>query len=270
LPKVLAWGQTLPSPPYRFYKGVQPHRRVPLALAYDGQEIDIGRVVVDSTWHHWFDMNLEGLAAAPDPSPYAKISRYHVNVAIWLALPSWRAAMTLMELKAAEFDYFGFEEIDLGGSSASLGEAALAYLAPRVGAGWVRELCHEAMRSIGGRLLPPRGWAPGPATPREVDVEANVLGGIVRELYADLPANRRQLAQSGKVKASRRLPGDPFELAVSGARRGFGDLARNWRFELKRGLDQADRLERQLAGAAESMARRSPARATPPKGRRGR
>lgn len=31
--------------------------------------VDVGRILADSTWHHWFDINLTGIAAPP--SPYA-------------------------------------------------------------------------------------------------------------------------------------------------------------------------------------------------------
>ena len=37
--------------------------------AYNGHTVDVGRVLADSTWHHWFDINITGVAAPP--SPYA-------------------------------------------------------------------------------------------------------------------------------------------------------------------------------------------------------
>lgn len=76
--------------------------------AYDGHRGNVGRVVVDSTWHHWFDVNLIGrprtgdqVDAVPDDDPkafgfeysaagrasYARIKNYFLNVAQWLAAP---------------------------------------------------------------------------------------------------------------------------------------------------------------------------------------
>ena len=63
--------------------------------AYDGHKANVGRVVVDATWHHWFNINLTGFLAATDPeSPgydpsvvpkWEEIKAYFRNVAAWLA-----------------------------------------------------------------------------------------------------------------------------------------------------------------------------------------
>jgi len=63
--------------------------------AYDGHRSGVGRVVVDATWHHWFNINLAGFIAATDPaSPsfdpaavpaWEEIKSYFRNVAAWLA-----------------------------------------------------------------------------------------------------------------------------------------------------------------------------------------
>jgi hypothetical protein len=59
---------------------------------YDGDPVGLGRVVVDSTWHHWFDMNLVGFSThAPDL--YRDMQDYYRNVAMWLSTPEQRAAM---------------------------------------------------------------------------------------------------------------------------------------------------------------------------------
>jgi len=61
---------------------------------YDGHraEIDgspVGRIVADATWHHWFDINLDGFYS-PQAPPKTKdiikqIEAYYLNVAVWLA-----------------------------------------------------------------------------------------------------------------------------------------------------------------------------------------
>lgn len=65
--------------------------------AYDGLRVGVGRVVVDSTWHHFFDINLIGDPTAPAPknqgfhasaagqAALAKIDNYFVNIATWLS-----------------------------------------------------------------------------------------------------------------------------------------------------------------------------------------
>lgn len=51
-----------------------------LISVYDGAEAGVGRVVTDSTWHHWFDINLMGF----DAPTFSKIQNYYTNVAVWL------------------------------------------------------------------------------------------------------------------------------------------------------------------------------------------
>jgi hypothetical protein len=51
-----------------------------------------GRVVVDATWHHWFNYNLVGLKAE-NGNEYKDILAYFRNVAIWLAPKPKQAAM---------------------------------------------------------------------------------------------------------------------------------------------------------------------------------
>ena len=60
--------------------------RFGLVGAYDGDRVGIGRVVVDSTWHHWFSYNLHGFAQDQgNPAQYALMQAYYRNVGLWLA-----------------------------------------------------------------------------------------------------------------------------------------------------------------------------------------
>jgi hypothetical protein len=82
-PRVVAYGLT---------SHLSAPRAFPMIGAYDGDPAGIGRVVVDSTWHHWFSYNLVGLR---DYSPlvYSGMQDYYRNVAMWLATPEQRARM---------------------------------------------------------------------------------------------------------------------------------------------------------------------------------
>ncbi|GAB2961982.1 hypothetical protein [Saccharothrix stipae] len=81
--------------------------------AYDGHQVGVGRVAVDATWHHFFNVNLVGDPTVPeDPiksvgfaaseagrAAYEEIKAYFRNIAVWLARPAtqeamwWRAAL---------------------------------------------------------------------------------------------------------------------------------------------------------------------------------
>jgi hypothetical protein len=89
-PSVVAYGRTTSSVQHEF--GSVNAKRFPLIGAYDGDPAGIGRVVVDSTWHHWFSTNLIGLHDG-NPAAYARMQAYYRNVALWLATPAQRASM---------------------------------------------------------------------------------------------------------------------------------------------------------------------------------
>ena len=69
-------------------------KRFGLVGAYDGDSVGIGRVVVDSTWHHWFSYNLHGFQAA-NPAMYELMQAYYRNVGLWLATPAQRQSMVV-------------------------------------------------------------------------------------------------------------------------------------------------------------------------------
>jgi len=71
-------------------------REFGLIGAWDGHEAttDDGRVLVDSTWHHWFNVNLTGLRAE-DGVEYADILAYFRNCAVWLAPKTKQRRMRL-------------------------------------------------------------------------------------------------------------------------------------------------------------------------------
>jgi hypothetical protein len=99
-PQVVAYGRTtnvvgappLPPPQDPIPRLVRFTKRFGLVSAYDGDRVGIGRVVVDSTWHHWFTYNLHGFRAQ-NPAVYEGMQAYYRNVGLWLATPAQRASM---------------------------------------------------------------------------------------------------------------------------------------------------------------------------------
>ena len=76
--------------------------------AYDGHRVDVGRVVVDATWHHFFDINLIGALGNADPvkavgfnystagrEALEDIASYFRNIAVWIASERMQRAMWL-------------------------------------------------------------------------------------------------------------------------------------------------------------------------------
>lgn len=60
--------------------------RINLVTAYDGDHAGVGRIVADSSWHHYVNINLKGFPhPAPANSDSDKIGQFYGNLAIWLA-----------------------------------------------------------------------------------------------------------------------------------------------------------------------------------------
>lgn len=86
--------------------------------AYDGRPVGVGRVVVDSTFHHFVNINIDGTGSdSSDPvkqqgfyaSPqgleqFTQIQAYWRNIAIWLAPATVATAMFHTALWAARWD----------------------------------------------------------------------------------------------------------------------------------------------------------------------
>ena len=61
-------------------------KRVPLLTAYDGDDAGVGRIVADSSWHHYVNINLKGFPHPARLRSYSdKIGQFYGNLAIWLA-----------------------------------------------------------------------------------------------------------------------------------------------------------------------------------------
>jgi hypothetical protein len=97
-PDVIAWGR-IKDPTATKYG-----QEIGVISAYDGHNVDVGRIVADSTWHHWFDINLMGLQGSGAPytgfiatpagnAALKKIDAYYLNVGVWLSPPDVQAAM---------------------------------------------------------------------------------------------------------------------------------------------------------------------------------
>lgn len=61
--------------------------------AFNGHEAGVGRIVADSTWHHYFNINLVGFP--PSSTTFAAMADYYANLSIWLATPSQQRQMRL-------------------------------------------------------------------------------------------------------------------------------------------------------------------------------
>ena len=198
-PAVIAWLRTLPDPPYNHAKGGQPARRFPAIGVYDGHAIDHGRVLVDSTWHHWFDMNIAQLEAA-DTTDFRKIKRYFQNVAIWLSPKPKQQTMLAHAAFWATLNNATYEEFSPETPVLSLGGLAFDVLGRATSdclvTNWLIEAIPIPIDHVWPEIpMPNPCWS----CPPDWLIPRAVLGGIIREM---IPLRDRvvEVAWSGRQK----------------------------------------------------------------------
>jgi hypothetical protein len=196
-PEVIAWGRiTDPA-------ATKHGQEIGVISAYDGHNVDVGRILADSTWHHWFDINLTGVAAPP--SPYAgfdetpagqaalkKIDAYFLNAGVWLAPPALQRAMSRWGWWSVVWTD-PFVELALDTPIWQLGEQALSVLGKRA------PRCTVSRWVLDEYVFKPKipwwEWRMLVEKLKIVDVplETAVAGGIVRQLMQDLgPGGQRR------------------------------------------------------------------------------
>ena len=116
-----------------------------------------GRIVADSSWHHYVDYNLDGIVSAGDGpgSDWAKIQGLYVNLAAWLAPAAIRRRFR--ELACAWVSrQIAFEVKGL--IDRQIGESTRRLLAARLPAAWRqevdRDMLVDAVSTAGAAVMP--------------------------------------------------------------------------------------------------------------------
>lgn len=118
-PQIIAKGRT--SSQYTLAKGPVDPLVFNMISVYDGHKSEVGRVVVDSTWHHWYGMNIDGLIASGGTN-WEKIGQYFLNVAKYLAPEGVFRERCWFDILDAQFKYPFVEEQLATGISTNLYE----------------------------------------------------------------------------------------------------------------------------------------------------
>lgn len=225
--------------------------------AYDGHRASIGRVLVDATWHHWFNINLTGFLAATDPAnpsydptvvpKWEEIKAYFRNVAAWLAPPGMQRCLRnggwifvtryydiLITRRSLE------SVTSLAKYYWQLGIFARDALGRRASQCQLTRWFIEIAEWLDLRFIPDV-WGPRPPEPDPPpwidykELEAVLVGGVVHalaEAFGDVDDVETLVLQRGK---------DIEQVAQDGARRAFAELA-------KRYVTSAQALERLADG----------------------
>ncbi|MGH9929883.1 MAG: hypothetical protein ACREA9_11760, partial [Pyrinomonadaceae bacterium] len=128
-PKVVAQG--------RDKRFTHEQRYYDLVVAFDGDSMGVGRIVADSSFHHYLNINLLTMPSRDTlGNPIAgtdldQIGQYYANLAYWLAPKRLREKLGLSLFFRAAGHPAVIEE--LGGSTVAVGHAALKVLTSEIG-----------------------------------------------------------------------------------------------------------------------------------------
>lgn len=213
---------------------------------YDGYKTDVGRVVVDSTWHHWMDVNLigrpanlldsdpgnaanpktQGFLATPSGiASYKRIQNYFINVGLWLAPKSDRLCMLNGLLWHYTIQYPAVERISPKYSVVKMGIMAKDALGRSAGQcnlrDWIFQVFpHELERLFidwDGKKLESNLILPT----REL-IEVYAFGGAIQQLLELAYEIQNESMKDKEVQAQveKRIP----ELVAKGFVNGFDNL----------------------------------------------
>lgn len=224
-PEVIAWGSNLSSDDWNFAKGDQPARsNNPMIAVYDGHQAGVGRVATDSTWHHWMDVNIDNLKAANN-NDWKKISRYFINLAVWLNPPGYSTKCFYLSVVASHFQTVGFQEYFGQATTLQLGGSLREYLASLYGPCWVTDIIWQIPLEL--KLFKSKELQELSARFKESEMEPEyfeklVLGHMVE---ATMPHAETIKRQDRKIKAlaePEKLFASTFTKAISSFNKDMG------------------------------------------------
>jgi hypothetical protein len=197
--------------------------------AYDGHKVNVGRVAVDSTWHHFININVIGEWPHNDPKDikhqgfnysdngnsdkgkkvYQDIKTYWRNLGVWLAPKKIQKSILATALWAIRWSYPLVEELSSRTVQEGLGREGISYLG-RVARYSLNNISSEEqviqwlipyLTEIEDIVSP--WWGNSESAPDLVfDVIVNsVLGGMILSIAKEFP----ERSQENKLRAEREL-----------------------------------------------------------------
>lgn len=172
-----------------------------LVSVYDGDAANLGRVVCDSTWHHWLSVNLTGIAEGGDPA-YRKMQAYYRNIGAWLATPAQRQSMLVAGVWGA---LIGSAPMRFAArqSEWEMGELGVEVLSNTMSPCWIDEVVSSfldlqtvALRYVAGKR--PKSDPVWTSLPVEVVTRA-VVGSLCKALFDVAQEHRKALGAQDRV-----------------------------------------------------------------------
>jgi hypothetical protein len=192
--KVWPKGKFVHPKPQVVARGVD-HRNwnlLDILAAYNGECAGVGRIVSDSTWHHYLNENLDLFGSPAPPGSVAdQIGQFYGNLAVWLSPRSKRREMAYAMFSSLSTHLFTIEELRLEKDDCpesevdqvlSIGRAAYSILSRLVSPCEIHELLQavvpdEYCGKYETLYFPDRGFSLSPFPSKEL------ILGCVADLY---------------------------------------------------------------------------------------
>ena len=188
-------------------------RKLGVVAAYDGDAANRGRIVADSSWHHYFNVNLNLFPSNSPPGTVGDvIGQFYGNLVVWLAPLAVRVEMARLMLTWVATHPLMAEEA--GSGPLNTGRAAYQILLTVSSPCEINELlvalCPADLRHRCESLHLPDEWISPPFPARQI-----VLGTILENHYYSV--SRQEQAESPRL-----IDADVIE---TGFRRAFALVA---------------------------------------------
>lgn len=156
-------------------KDVRKTEPLNIIATYNGDLCDVGRIVADSTWHHYMNLNLKGFPQpAPEGSTSDQIGQFYANLAVWLAPKHKREEMArLMLWELARYTLLLEENND----AESTGATAQSVMT-KVSSGCE---VHELMQVYTPRDI--AGYYAGPASEMQMPSRELFVGSVLKSYH---------------------------------------------------------------------------------------
>ena len=153
----------------------------PVLAVYDGDNLGVGRIVADSSWHHYVNVNLSGFTDVSQDSTLDLLAQFFHNLALYLAPRSKREQMS-RDLIAWLVQHPAVKE-ERGNDPVIVGKIALHNLSQITTGFEIEELFHLA---VAGQMTADRQRATFSSVASERSLIPSlelVMGSIINRYY---------------------------------------------------------------------------------------
>lgn len=156
-----------------------PPQRLGVVAVYDGDPVKRGRIIADSSWHHYVNVNLKNFGDSGEDSDLDLMAQFYSNLAVWLAPLDKRK-----EMSHAMFNWLAEHpdiEEEIGSHVTRIGEAGSYYLSQVATGCEVNELIQAAFPNAPGADSEPLLFPSKSLRLADLPSQELVLGSVINK-----------------------------------------------------------------------------------------